>query len=194
MENMSALMETFLDKKLSDTEKSIKDHFDSRFDAIESRVRVLEDDRDRVNANMNDHVSQLSELRNEVNTLRAELKRTRSDLNGLEQHGRRWAVRIHGIKLPNDTRNEPGKQVAIDFLKTHLNLEIPIRDIDCAHRVGPITNGKQPLLVQFFGRDHVDTLINERKRLKGSGYIIYEDSTSAARKLINGLNNNNKLR
>ena len=179
MEKLSKL----LDDKLSAQEKSIKDHFDARFDAIESRVHDLEENRDQVRNDITDHSNQLQKLRNEISFLRNELKRTQSDLSGVEQHGRRWAVRIYGIKAPNHGTVEPAKQIASNFFKDNLDLTIPVKEIDCAHSVGRVENGKQPLLVRFFGRDHVDTLISERKSVVHETLIMFCSSSGA----LNGI-------
>jgi hypothetical protein len=113
--------------------------------------------------------------------------------NEIEIHNRRWAFRILGLEAPakRETIKE-AKEKVVEFLKTKLKLEhVEIQHVDCAHRVGPVTDkNKQTMLVRLYSRDNVDTILSVRKTLKDSGYIIYEDLPMITRLLINDLKKN----
>ena len=62
------------------------------------------------------------------------------------------------------------------------------QDIDCAHRVGAVTDkGKQTMLVRFFARDLAEDVMKNKRNLKGTGILIYEDTTWMNRQLITEL-------
>ena len=153
----------------------------------------LEQKHDGVKGKIDDLTKQVDALRNEVQTLKGELKEARADNNNLEQHGRRWAVRIYGLDAPADSVKENAKQLASDFFQHNVDLVIPVNEIDCAHRVGGKTNGKQALLVRFHRRDYVDALVEVRKKLKGTGFVIFEDATYRNRQLINRLKSHSAI-
>jgi hypothetical protein len=119
-------------------------------------------------------------------TARAAAKAAIKAANDIEAHNRRWALRILGLPAPttHETTAE-AKQIAVNFITERLSINgITTVDIDCAHRVGTITDAKQTLLVRFFERDYVDLLKSKKKSLKGTGLILYEDATFLDRKLI----------
>jgi hypothetical protein len=111
--------------------------------------------------------------------------------NSVEQHGRRWAVRLLGMTAPEEgveskmeAKAKVLKIIHENFKLTHVR---PI-DIDCAHRLGRVTaKNKQTMIIRFFARDLVDDLKQNMKNLKGSGLILYDDQTQLNRILINTL-------
>ena len=135
----------------------------------------------------------MSDLNEKIKLLERQLSETRIALNHLEQHSRRWAIRIHGLPPPTDPRQEQAKQVSSTFLKDKLNLNIPVSEIDCAHRVGIVRNNQQSMLVKFFRRDFVDDIITQRHKLKQTPYVIHEDATLENRRLLNRLANHNEI-
>ena len=108
----------------------------------------------------------------------------------VEAHGRRWAVRIHGLPEPTslpETTDET-KELVIKFLKERLNIQSVIStDIDCAHRLGAFKGKKQTILTRFFRRDLADHVVRNKKMLKGSTTVVYEDSPQLSRDLMKAL-------
>ena len=153
----------------------------------------LETECDQVNKSIADLKKQVHGLCDEVEDLKCELKEARVDLNNLEQHGRRWAVRIRGLVAPNDPKKDKAKQLATEFFKNKLAIDIPVNELDCAHHVGAKMDGKQAILVRFHRRDYVDRLIEVRKQLNGTGFTIFEDSTFHNRRLLNRLKNHSDI-
>jgi hypothetical protein len=117
--------------------------------------------------------------------------------NSVESHGRRWAVRFLGVDLPPGIteKSHLTKLKVLDIIKTKIKLEsVELKDIDCSHRVGIITDdNKQTILARFFSRDLADDIAKYRSNLKGSGIIVYEDATMKNRILINNLNRNDDV-
>jgi hypothetical protein len=109
--------------------------------------------------------------------------------NAIESHNRRWAVRILGFPAPTtqETSTE-SKYLTMDFLKEVFKINnITFEDIDCAHRVGKVSDQKQTMLVRFFSRDLVSAIISKKSTLKGTGFVVFEDSTLINHKLLNAL-------
>ena len=194
---LSAKISELMDIKFAEFEKKLMTQIDIKIDdkvqPIEGRLHTVELNCTEIEKKNKDCATELADLRNEVARVTKELHETHSNLNNLEQHGRRWAVRIHGLKVSEKPWEENGKKIASDFFKEHLKLDIPLKEIDCAHRVGMKTDGKQPMLVKFLRRDNVDKIILVRKQLKGLGFVIYEDATTANKKLLNRLKNHSEI-
>ena len=87
-------------------------------------------------------------------------------INDVEQHGRRWALRVVGLKAPIEKpeKSDVSKDLVIQFLSTHLKINnIRPSDLDCAHRIGPVKDGKQAILIRFFRRNIVEDLMRQKK-------------------------------
>jgi hypothetical protein len=111
--------------------------------------------------------------------------------NSVEQHGRRWSIRILGMTAPeegSETKAE-AKAKVVRIIRENFKLDqVRVKDVDCAHRMGRVTaKNKQTMLVRFFARDLVDDIIQRQSNLKGTGLIVYSDQTQMNRKLITTL-------
>ena len=83
---------------------------------------------------------------------------------------------------------EVAKEIVVKFLQERLNiLSVETSDVDCAHRLGAIKNGKQIILTRFFRRDLADHAIRNKKMLKGTGMAVFEDSPQLSRDLMKEL-------
>ena len=75
------------------------------------------------------------------------------------------------------------------FFADLLNIrDITPFDIDCAHRLGEVKDGKQTLLIRFFRREIAENLLRSKKMLKGRGFLMFEDSSYLNRELLKALN------
>ena len=54
-------------------------------------------------------------------------------------------------------------------------------------------DNKQTLLVRFFERDYVDLVLGKKTILKDSTFVVFEDATMKNRKLVNKLNDHDKV-
>ena len=118
-------------------------------------------------------------------TARKEARAALDMANSIESHQRRWAVRIMGIPVPTEHETIPdAKNKAAEIINDVLKLEdIDADEMDCAHRVGRVTDGKQALLVRFFSRDIVDRILNAKSLTKDTVYSVFEDATFINRRL-----------
>ena len=86
-----------------------------------------------------------TEIRKELKKVNAEelQKKIEEDewsLNRLEQYGRKWNLRIFGIK---DKNEEDAKGAVVEFAEKQLGFKIKRKDIDIANRTGPKKKGNQ---------------------------------------------------
>jgi hypothetical protein len=56
--------------------------------------------------------------------------------------------------------------------------------MDTAHRIGPIKDGNQNILVRFFRREIVDIILTNKRMLKGESMSLFQDTTRRNRTLI----------
>jgi hypothetical protein len=129
-----------------------------------------------IESRLNDHILTTS---NKFQRVQEGVDEARGLANSVEAHGRRWAIRIIGLVAPpiKPESTEVAKEIVVKFLKERLNiLSVETSDVDCAHRLGHIKNGKQIILTRFFRRDLADHAIRNKKMLKGTGMAVFEDS------------------
>jgi hypothetical protein len=117
--------------------------------------------------------------------------------NSIESHQRRWALRFLGIQAPAEDeieKTEHAKLLVLDIITRVMDISgVTIHDIDCAHRVGEITDkGKQTMLVRFFARDLVQLILKTRTILKGSPFVVFEDMPVLSRRLLRSVKDNPK--
>jgi hypothetical protein len=116
-------------------------------------------------------------------------------INDVESHGRRWAVKIVGLKAPTkfETSDET-KDLALQFFANDMQTNnIRLDDLDCAHRIGVIKNHKQAILVRFFRRNFVEQLMKIKNNLKGKGVALLEDTSGRNKKLLNILKDRSEV-
>jgi hypothetical protein len=169
---------------LNEKNEALEETIDRLESRLEAQRKELIEIRDTIeyNSNISDH--KLDKLMQEITSIRIQS-------NDLEAHGRRWAVRIMGYRAPaiKPETTIQCKEIVIDFLRDKLKLgNIHTQDIDCAHRIGGVTKtGNQTILAKFFRRDHTDQILRVKKSLKGSGVVVFEDTTFLNRRLLKQL-------
>jgi hypothetical protein len=113
----------------------------------------------------------------------------------VESHGRRWAVKIVGLKAPTKFETaDVSKDLALQFFANDMQTNnIRLDDLDCAHRIGVIKNHKQAILVRFFRRNFVEQLMKIKKNLKGKGVALLEDTSGRNKKLLKNLSDRSEV-
>ena len=110
--------------------------------------------------------------------------------NDLEQYSRRNSIKIVGLdKEPPKTDPFKRKQMLCTWFGRTLNQKVHPVAIDSAHPLGRPVNGKQTVLVKFLDRDVRDALVDSRKRLKGTQFVIHEDITKTNIQFMNRARN-----
>lgn len=161
---------------------------ESFLNAIADRLAIM------VVAKLEERVNSLADkcqhLDDKVKQLTIDKEDLSNQLDALEQHDRRCNLRIFGVR---ETANEKCDDVAVDVLKAQLGVHLQATDIDRCHRVGVIrkdkdTNGvvkPRALIVKFANTRSREQVLQKRKVLKGSGYVIHEDLTKERIGILN---------
>jgi hypothetical protein len=166
-------LKTATDKQ-SDSIKALKDAIDiseEKWTRLESILSNHMDETARNFAKVFANIDELMEMNNQ-----------------LEAHERRWAIRIKGLKAPPKNKKEStpeAKTAILNFLATKLDIKnISPLEMDTAHRLGPIKDGNQTILVRFFRREIVDIILNNKRMLKGETMSLTQDTTRRNRTLM----------
>ena len=89
-----------------------------------------------------------------------------------EQYSRRNYLLIHGIE---ERRHEVTDEVVIRTIKSEMDIDIDVKDIDRTHRIGAKSeNKRRPITVKFGRYLERRKVFNSKKRLKSKNLSITE--------------------
>ena len=104
-----------------------------------------------------------------------ELIEQSSQIDALEQYGRRNCLLIHGIP---ETKDEDTDSIFTDTIKTHLDVSVKQRDLDRTHRLGERKEGKvRPIIGKFARYNKRKEVFQNKKKFKGSNIMLTESLT-----------------
>jgi hypothetical protein len=164
--------------------KEGSDRHDRIFNELRAMIEQKDERIDRLEAILMEHIQDtLTNFKKEDKKINIAIEMA----NQIEAHERRWAMRIMGLPSPT-TIPESLKEVKtaiLFFLAEKLEIKnVRAMDMDTAHRLGPIVDGKQTVLVRFFRRQVVEDILNSKRMLKGKNMSIFQDTTRKNRTLI----------
>ena len=117
----------------------------------------------------------INSLEEKVLGLTEKVDKLSSLVDRQEQYSKRNCILIHGVK---ENQNEDTDEVVINKMKSEMDLDISPGDIDCTHRIGVPSKGKnRPIIIKFvryMDRRHV---FSNKKTLKGKTMSITESLT-----------------
>ena len=121
----------------------------------------------------------------------------------MEQYSRRSCVRIFGVE---EKSGEDTDQIASKFIRDQLGVPLDPRDIDRSHRTGkmktlsPESTTEQPsrrhhraIIVKLSSYKKPRDILNNRKKLKGTGISIVEDLTLQNQNLLKAARDTKKV-
>jgi len=174
------LIKSTFDKMKDDFLKSVS----KRIDILEAKLFDKEKEADALKEKIKQMDKQLDDAEDHNRQLKREMEKTESkfigQLNDYEQHGRRNNIRINGLKDDKDERSEETAAKLINAINLHIeDIHLRMEDIDIAHRLGTIKDGKpRQIIARFTSRYHVETIFrNKKKSFAGTGIFISEDLT-----------------
>ena len=121
-----------------------------------------------------------NELKTEMSKMHTKTNELLSKINDIEQYTRRNNLRIFGVPDPGDweTAAESEEKVLSIFHQKLKMYNIKSEQIEACHRIGRYKEGKnRAVIVRFISRKTKDSIIKERKQLKGTRILIAEDLT-----------------
>ena len=152
------LSELFKDKQFLSTLRDtiageVERVFNDKFENMAAQVTMLED----VN-------KQLSE--------KCEVLESRCD--SLEQYSRRTSIRITGMKECPQSEVEAS---VVSIIRDKLELDLDSSAVDRCHPVGGKGGGSRSITVKFVSYRHKCLILQNRRKLQGTGLRINEDLT-----------------
>ena len=174
---------------LKKTQCEIINHLNAKVDVIENEILTLKNENEEMKKRCERQQKDLEKLSVEKDNLSCQVREALIHANNIEQHNRKNSIRIFGIQTNPNPNIENCKKVASFFFTEKLGLFIEEGDIDAAHRVGRIRDGKQAIILKFFARDTKISVMEKRHKLKGTAFFVADDLTPKNSRLLNRLKN-----
>lgn len=156
----------------------------NQIEKLECKIFERDVEHDKLKEQFKSMEKQVEDQKNEIKTLHREIQRFNEDRlkqeNIAEQYSRLNNIRISGLEEDRgkdyETAEETSEKV-IHLLKTSLDVDVKMTDIDIAHRLKKTQNENRDVIVKFNSRMLKLQLLRKKKMLKGSGKFINEDLT-----------------
>ena len=198
---MQSHVTKIIDDYISSTEfqRSLADSIN--FDAANFEARLGSSEK-KINELINSNQSKIAELDEELAKLKSNLAlkgkaiagleddnyRLSQEVDDLEQYTRRTNVRVYGVAEQTEENTD---NLAIDFFKSELNVDVASNDISRSHRVGKKSAAKpRPIIVRFTKHKTKVAVMSRRRMLKERKrpFNLQEDLTINRREILNYLN------
>lgn len=196
VEQLKQSMKTYIGKELDKIKESVNtsiktledrvDAADTKAEDLEQRIKSLEDELDTVKETNRRLESRQIDHEGELNSLKYATKTREIQHNDLEQYTRSNNIRIFGLDDRNkDETADETTEIVLKFCSNKLNIDLRDRDIDIAHRLGKFqTDGNRPVICRFVTRSNKMLVMRNRRKLKGTQFVIKEDLTRKNQKLL----------
>lgn len=162
-----------IDKVRADFER-VSESMKDRCEQLESRLFDVEEKLDKV-------LEENKVLKKENSELKEMNQKTQTDINDLEQYGRRWNLRLFNVTEKQGETADDVARKACSVFTDLVGVATTANDLEACHRVGRVTEGgKRPraILVRFSNRALRDKVLASRKKLKEKKVSIGEDLTA----------------
>ena len=181
--NDSTFIKEMIKETILELKESILAPVIKQVEVLESTLFNTNDENDKLKKEIQ---TLKKEIEDKDKTLNTEKQKTASVINNHEQYSRVNNVRING--LPGDMKDETSNQTAgkvLDMISKKLDINMPYHEIDIAHRLGQFVQGQnRRVIVRFVRRQTKQNIMSIKKKLKGSGFSIFEDLTPLNAKVL----------
>lgn len=138
---------------------------------------------------LDDKLSSLIDSLKDLETMTVKNNQSIKDMqmrmDSLEQNWKQNCLRICGLDAANDVDMAAG---IASFVKEKLNIECTLKDLDFAYRVknNKVNNSevRSTLVVRFVSNILKSKVVAAKRKLKGTGVVIFEDLTRARYDLL----------
>ena len=154
-----------------------------RMEKMEARIFDVEKSVDAFKAENSSLRDENAELKGQVRRQEQKTKKVVSDQNDLEQYNRRWNIRVYNMPEQEGETSEDCTKKCCRLFTELIGVSTTEEDLEAAHRTGPLSNRKRPIIVRFQSKKLRDKVLGSRKKLKGKKMSVDEDLTSANYKL-----------
>ncbi len=178
--------------KMDQVKQEIRNDFETlreELAATNTEMDELKTDYESVKQDMLHAIERVKELETTVVELQKRCDDNTTLANDNAQFSRKESIRIHGLQ-PYE-KGENCKAIVLKLFKEKLKIDLPPYTIHVAHRGG---HKKESVLVRFFNRDDRFLILKNRKLLKGTHIGIQEDLSPLNVKLMNQLQNDERIK
>lgn len=177
---LSQKISTQLDQKIQALDGKL-----TKIDTLHNKFKELSVNLTKLDK-LDDLTKQISEvsdciksLNNSVNSNQKEIVRLDKFCDKMQQYTKRNSLRFYGFE--ENIGEDPVETIAL-FITNNLKVPCAVQDIDCAFRIGTITNGEsksRAILVSFVNNWKRSQIFSCKKSLKTAetGISMFEDLT-----------------
>lgn len=175
-------LRSILREMITEMKEDLLNSIVNRLEILESKVYDRDTKAEELKAEVTRLEKDATECKKENEKLRRIIHQSEEKMgkfrNDTEQYSRLNNIRIHGMVSGNAFENaEETTNVVIRTLNEKLNMNLGKADIDVAHRMKAVRNGSQEAIVKLQSRLVKESILRNRKALKGTGIFINEDLT-----------------
>jgi regulator of replication initiation timing len=163
-------------KNLFDYIKQMDSKFDAKFTSVATKTDI-----NNLKKQIKDLREENQQLREEVKLVQEKQKANERKLDMMDNKLRRNYLIFKGLSKENETNYA---ETIRGFCKEVLKIETPIY-INKAFKIGPQNSKFNLILASFSNQSEVTQILQNRKKLKGTGYVIQEDLAENTRKRRN---------
>ena len=114
--------------------------------------------------------------------LNVEIVNSNEKIDDLEQRSRNSCLLIHGV---DELEGEETDSIALDIIRSKLDISVDELDIQRSHRLGPnkgslrsnMRKALRPIILRFTYYKKHQEVYKSKKKLKGQGIVISENLT-----------------
>ena len=123
-----------------------------------------------------------------VDSIQSGLSKTKSEIEGLQQYGRRNSLRFHNVPMTENDKQYTDEKV-LGITNERLGVTLCKDDIQRSHIIGDIKDGCGQIICRFRNWKVKNQVYMAKRKLKGSDDSIFitEDLTSYRRSMIKHL-------
>ena len=166
-----------------------------RLDKVDGELFEMKNKNEGLQKALSAVSQQNSELRAEIEGQKERFMLNEKRHNDLEQHSRKQNLRVFGVPEPQGEEKETGKdciEKVAQIFKEKVGVPIGVEHIEVAHRTGSLAAARankrsRPIIVRFLSRKDRETVLVNRKNLKGKKVSIGEDLTITNLKVLKRL-------
>ena len=163
------------------------DFVSNQFDQISSKLDSLE-------KNLVETKRQMLKLESSHKSLEQKFNRLLAKFDDLENYTRRETIIISGKCIPTEAQNENTSNIAVNLLKSKLNVNIDVSEISVSHRIGKFdqnASNARSIIVKLLHRSTkyklMDECIKNRASKELSDFHLNESLSSQRMTLFSDL-------
>ena len=173
MDTITIAMKDLFEKLFKQFSEQLREDIDCKLEEVKGAIFDMKQENEKLRKIVEKNNEEISALREQNKALKHAEKLNRSTCNNNEQYSRRNSIRIFGLEKKEKESLEECETNVIKLISNKLNIGIEGQEIEACHRVGK----NNATIVKFTNRKLQEQIIRNRRKLKGTKYVINEDMT-----------------